>query len=91
MKHGHVLVNKKKIDIPSYLVKQNDEICIKDRSKNLTVIKEGLKEFTSTGVVPWLDVDPDKVAGVVRSIPRRNDLMDMKDINEQLIVELYSK
>jgi small subunit ribosomal protein S4 len=91
VKHGHVLVNRKKIDIPSYLVKQSDEIAIKDKSKNLTVIKEGLKEFTSTGVVPWLDVDPDKAAGVVRSIPRRNDLVDMRDINEQLIVELYSK
>jgi small subunit ribosomal protein S4 len=91
VKHGHVLVNKRKIDIPSYLVKQNDEISIRDKSKNMTVIKEGLKEFTSTGVVPWLEVDPDKVCGTVKAIPRRNDLMDMKDINEQLIVELYSK
>jgi small subunit ribosomal protein S4 len=91
VKHGHVLVNKKKIDIPSYLVKQNDEIAVKDKSKNLVVIKEGLKEFTSAGVVPWLDVDPDKVTGIVKSIPRRNDISDMRDINEQLIVELYSK
>jgi small subunit ribosomal protein S4 len=91
VKHGHVLVNKKKIDIPSYLVIPNDEIAIRDNSKNLMVIKEGLKEFTSTGVVPWLDVDPDKVTGVVKAVPRRTDLVDMKDINEQLIVELYSK
>jgi small subunit ribosomal protein S4 len=91
VKHGHVLVNNKKVDIPSFLVKQNDEISIKEKSKNLTVIKEGLKEFTSTGVAPWLDVDPDKVWGKVKAIPRRNDLIDMKDISEQLIVELYSK
>jgi small subunit ribosomal protein S4 len=91
VKHGHVYVNKKKIDIPSYLVKQNDEITIKEKSKNLTVVKEGLKEFTSTGVVPWLDVNPDTVTGVVKAIPRRSDLIDMKEINEQLIVELYSK
>jgi small subunit ribosomal protein S4 len=91
VKHGHVLVNKKKIDIPSYLVRQNDEISIREKSKNFTVIKEGLKEFTSTGVVPWLEVDPDKVCGTVKAIPRRNDIIDMKEINEQLIVELYSK
>ncbi len=91
VRHGHVLVNKKKIDIPSYLVKQDDEISICDKSRNLTVIKEGLKEFTSAGVVPWLDVDADNVRGTVKAIPRRNDLMDMRDINEQLIVELYSK
>jgi small subunit ribosomal protein S4 len=91
VKHGHVLVNRKKIDIPSYVVKQSDEIAIKDKSKNLTVIKEGLKEFTSAGVVPWLDVDPDKVSGTVKAIPRRNDIVDTKEINEQLIVELYSK
>jgi small subunit ribosomal protein S4 len=73
------------------VVKQSDEIAIKDKSKNLTVIKEGLKEFTSAGVVPWLDVDPDKVSGTVKAIPRRNDIVDTKEINEQLIVELYSK
>lgn len=91
VKHGHVYVNKRKVDIPSYLIKENDEVMIKEKSKGMTVIKEGLKEFTSAGVVPWLDVDPDTITGKVKAIPRRNDLIDLKDINEQLIVELYSK
>ncbi|MBN1525284.1 MAG: 30S ribosomal protein S4 [Spirochaetales bacterium] len=89
--HGHVLVNKKRVSIPSYLVKESDEIEIIEKSKNMTVVKEGLKQFTSTGVMPWLEVDPDKVWGKVMAIPRRNDITDMRDINEQLIVELYSK
>jgi len=91
VKHGHVLVNNKKIDIPSYLVKENDVIAIKEKSKNLMVVKEGLKEYTSSGVVPWLEVNPDTVIGVVKSIPRRSDLVDMQEIKEQLVVELYSK
>jgi small subunit ribosomal protein S4 len=91
VRHGHIYVNKKKVDIPSFLVKENDEITIREKSKSMTVIKEGLKEFTSAGVAPWLEVDPDSVSGKIKAIPRRNDLADMKDINEQLIVELYSK
>lgn len=91
VKHGHVFVNKKRVDIPSFLIKESDEITISEKSKSMTVIKEGLKEFTSAGVVPWLEVDPDKVTGKIKALPRRNDMADMRDINEQLIVELYSK
>ncbi|RPJ09045.1 MAG: 30S ribosomal protein S4 [Spirochaetaceae bacterium] len=89
--HGHVRVNNKRVNVPSYLVKENDLIQIKEKSRNLTVVKEGLKQFTASGVMPWLEVDPDQVCGKVKAVPRRSDITDMKDINEQLIVELYSK
>ena len=57
----------------------------------MTVVKESLKEYSRSGASPWLEVDPDKVWGKVITIPRRNDITDLQDINEQLIVELYSK
>ena len=54
-------------------------------------MKESLKEYSRSGVVPWLEVDPDKMRGKVQAIPRRSDVTDLADIKEQLIVELYSK
>lgn len=89
--HGHVLVNGKKVNIPSYLVKQDDVIEIREKSKKLLSIKESLKEFTKSGVMPWLDVNPDEMKGVVRAVPLRSEVSDLAEINEQLIVELYSR
>ena len=89
--HGHVQVNGRRVDIASYLVNAEDEIAIRDSSKKLTAIKDSLKEYSRAGVVPWLDVDPDKMMGKVVAIPRRNDLVDLADVKEQMIVELYSK
>ncbi|MEW6565900.1 MAG: 30S ribosomal protein S4 [Spirochaetota bacterium] len=89
--HGHVLVNGKVVNIPSYLVKPNDVIEIKEASKGLTVIKDALKEFGKAGVMPWLHLDPDAMKGTFLAIPRRSDITDLADIKEQMIVELYSK
>lgn len=89
--HGHVMVNGKVVNIPSYLVKPNDVIEIKEASKGLTVIKEALKEFGKAGVMPWLHLDPDAMKGTFLAIPRRSDVTDLADIKEQMIVELYSK
>jgi small subunit ribosomal protein S4 len=89
--HGHVMVNGKVVNIPSYLVKPNDVIEIREASKGLTVIKEALKEFGKAGVVPWLHLDPDTMKGTFLAIPRRSDITDLADIKEQMIVELYSK
>jgi len=89
--HGHILVNGKRVNIPSYTVRENDKIEIKEKSKKMVVIKESLKEYSRAGVVPWLEVNPDEVSGVIKSIPRRIDVTDLADIKEQLIVELYSK
>jgi small subunit ribosomal protein S4 len=89
--HGHITVNGRKVNIPSYIVKADEKIEIKENSKKCTAIKESLKEFSRSGVVPWLEVDPDTMAGKVLNLPRRNDLTDLAEVKEQLIVELYSK
>ncbi len=86
--HGHFRVNGKKVDIPSYQVKPGDEITVKERSKDLILIQHSVD--TQGRIVPeWLEVDTDERRIRVLAHPRR-DQIDT-DINEQLIVELYSK
>ncbi|MBN2735480.1 MAG: 30S ribosomal protein S4 [Spirochaetales bacterium] len=89
--HGHIYVNGRRVNIPSYHVKENDKIEVRDSSKKLIVIKEALKEYSKSGIVPWLNIDPDNMIGTVTSLPRRSDVTDLAHIKEQLIVELYSK
>jgi small subunit ribosomal protein S4 len=89
--HGHVLVNGKRVNVPSFLVRAEDEIEIRERSKGLVVIKDSLREFGRSGVMPWLSLDPDALKGKFLVAPRRSDITDLMDIKEQMIVELYSK
>ncbi|AEF81657.1 30S ribosomal protein S4 [Leadbettera azotonutricia] len=89
--HGHVTVNGKRVDVPSYLVKAEDTIEIEESSKGLIIIKDALKEFGKSGVMPWLQLDPDAMKGKFLAVPRRGDITDLGDIKEQMIVELYSK
>jgi len=89
--HGHVLVNGKKITVPSYIVNPENEISIAEKSKNMTVIKDSLREFGKSGVMPWLSLDPDAMKGKFLASPRRSDITDLGDIKEQMIIELYSK
>ena len=91
VQHGHVRVNGKPVNIPSYLVKPGDTVEIKESSKKLGVVKEALKEISKSGVYPWLSVDEDAVKGTFVSVPRGADVTDLVDIKEQLVVELYSK
>jgi small subunit ribosomal protein S4 len=86
--HGHFRVNGKKVDIPSYQVRPGDIVTIKDRSQNIIVVQHAVD--TQDRVVPdWIQVDPGERKVVVTDHPRR-DQIDTA-INEQLIVELYSK
>jgi small subunit ribosomal protein S4 len=89
--HGHVLVNGKKVSIPSYMVKAEDEISVVEGSRNMVVIKDALKEYGKSGVMPWLSLDPDAMKGKFLAAPRRSDITDLGDIKEQMIIELYSK
>ena len=85
--HGHFLVNGKKVDIPSYRVSQGDVISVKEKSRN-----NGVFKYTEDKVwnqAKWVSVDVEKLEGKVDSLPQREDI-DF-EINEQLIVELYSK
>ncbi len=86
--HGHFLVNGKKVDIPSYQVRPGDVITVKEKSKDLLIIQHAVD--TQDRVVPdWIGVEPGDRKVVVNDHPRR-DQIDTA-INEQLIVELYSK
>jgi small subunit ribosomal protein S4 len=89
--HGHVAINGKRVNIPSYLVKPEDEISIIESSRSMAVFKDALKEYGKSGVMPWLQLDPDALKGKFLAAPRRSDITDLADIKEQMIVELYSK
>jgi small subunit ribosomal protein S4 len=89
--HGHVVVNGKRVNIPSFLVKPGDVVGVHETSKKVNAIKDALKEYTKSGIMPWLALDPDKEEGKFLQIPKRSEITDMADIREQLVVELYSK
>lgn len=85
--HGHFLVNGKKVNIPSYIVKPNDVIAVKEKSSSSPKFKE-IRDMTIT-VPSWLTVDTQKLEGTVVAIPTREEIDT--PIAEHLIVELYSK
>ena len=89
--HGHIEVNGKKVDIPSYNVKEGEIISVNEKTRKSVMIMEALKMLNTQGIVPWRDVDIDNAKGVVKQIPRRSEITELSNINEQLIVELYSK
>jgi small subunit ribosomal protein S4 len=89
--HGHVMVNGTKVKTPSYQISEGDVIEIRDKSKKMKIILESLKMVSVKGVMPWLEVNEDSVTGTFKQIPRRNEVVDLQDVNEQLVVELYSK
>lgn len=89
--HGHILVNGKRVNVPSFEVKPGDAVTVHESGKKMAVVKDALQEYGRSGVMPWLEVEPDSMAGKFNSIPHRQDITDMADIREQLVVELYSK
>lgn len=87
--HGHILVNGKKVNIPSYLIKQGDVIALKEKSKGSTRMKD-IAEANASRIVPkWLDMDKNTLTGKVVALPTREDID--YEVEEHLIVELYSK
>ncbi len=89
VRHGHVEVNGRKVNIPSFQVNVGDEIRVRETSKNLTVL-ESSREFASHQNPPaWLQIDPAALSAKVIALPKREDVN--LPVNEQLIVELYSK
>ena len=87
--HGHFTVNGRRVDIPSYLVKPGDVIAVGEKHRDLLPIKEALIQSERFEVPGWLEVDIEKLSGNVLSLPAREQIST--DIQEQLIVELYSK
>lgn len=89
VRHNALLVNGKKVNIPSYQVKPNDVVSVNEKRKSQLRIKASLDAAKNRGFSEWLSVDVDKMEGVFKQLPERSELPS--DINEQLIVELYSK
>jgi small subunit ribosomal protein S4 len=89
VRHGHVAVNGRKVNIPSFEVVAGQEITIRDGSRKLAILEQA-KDFASHQTAPaWLEIDRDNYKGKVLSLPKREEIQ--LPINEQLIVELYSK
>ena len=87
--HAHFLVNDKKVNIPSYLLKPGDQIKVRDKSKKLDVILDSVRLVKGDLDLPWLELDKAKLTGTFTEVPKREDMGII--VNEQLIVELYSK
>ncbi len=87
--HGHICVNGRRVDIASFHVKPGDVVSVAPKAKDMLVIKSAIVSAENRQVPSWLEVDIEKLQGTVLNIPSR-DQIDM-DIQEQLIVELYSK
>jgi len=89
VRHGHLQVNGKKVNIPSYQVNVGDEIAIRDYAKKHVIIEQGTQYAAANPVPAWLEANFEGMSGRVLSLPSRKDVN--LPINEQLIVELYSK
>lgn len=89
VRHGHVTVNNKKVDIPSYLLKVGDEVAIRDKSKSSPKFKEIAEAAMHKSSPPWLEADKENLRGRVVAMPSREDI-DVP-LEEHLIVELYSR
>ena len=89
VRHGHVLVNGKKVNIPSYQLKVGDSVELRESAKKLEIV-EGAKQFHSGMNQPlWLQIDRENFSAKLLALPRRDEIQ--LPVNEQLIVELYSK
>jgi small subunit ribosomal protein S4 len=89
VRHNHFLVNGKRVNIPSYLLKIGDEISVKENSRTIARISEAVSTVARRGVPQWLELDKENFKGTVKMLPVREELT--MPVQEQLIVELYSK
>ncbi len=87
--HGHFRVNGRKVDIASYLLRPKDVVMLKEKSKNIPLIKTSLERTDPKVLPPWINLDKDTLQGVVERFPTREEITT--PIQERLIVELYSK
>lgn len=90
VRHGHILVDGRRVDIPSYLVKPGQEISVAEAAREFKVIRENLDAVAEKNIrLPWLEWNPDRWSGRMLAVPAREDIPTQ--VNEQRIVELYSK
>ncbi|MGH7816543.1 MAG: 30S ribosomal protein S4 [Candidatus Binatia bacterium] len=89
VRHGHILVNGRKVNIPSFTVRVGDVVSVKDSSRQVARVLSAMEGAQRRGVPDWADVDRDACSGRIKILPARGDIT--MPINEKLIVELYSK
>lgn len=89
VRHGHFLVNGRRVDIPSFLVKVGDVIEVREKSRDIQPIKEAMEAVARKGIPDWLELDVENFKGKVKALPERHHIT--MPIKEQLIVEFYSK
>jgi small subunit ribosomal protein S4 len=89
VRHGHIMVNGKKVNIPSYVVRVGDVVSVKEPSRQLGRVVTAMEGAQRRGIPEWADVDRDACSGRIKLLPSRSDIT--MPINEKLIVELYSK
>jgi small subunit ribosomal protein S4 len=89
VRHGHILVNGKKVNIPSYFVRAGDVVSVRERSRQMARVLTAMEGAQRRGVPEWAELDRDTCSGKIRLLPTRSDVT--MPINEKLIVELYSK
>jgi len=89
VRHGHFILNGRKVDIPSIQLKVGDVIELREKSRNIVAINSALEAVARRGIPQWLELDKDAFKGTLKALPIREDIT--APIQEQLIVELYSK
>jgi small subunit ribosomal protein S4 len=89
VRHGHILVNGKKVNIPSFIVRVGDVVQVKEKSRQMARVLSAMEGAQRRGVPDWAEVDRDACSGRIKILPTRSDIT--MPINEKLIVELYSK
>ena len=89
VRHNHFLIDGKPINIPSYLVKVGSEIRVREKSRKVERIVEAMEIVARRGIPQWLELDKDNFRGLVKTLPSREELV--MPVQEQLVVELYSK
>lgn len=87
--HKHILINGKKVDIPSFLISVGDVVSLKEKSRANAAINENIEAVARRGVPTWIELDKDNYKGTIKALPNREEIT--MPIQEQLIVELYSK
>lgn len=89
VKHNHFTVNGKKVNIPSFMIKPGDVVEVKEKSRTVQAISDSLDAVVRRGIPQWIELEKENLKGVIKALPSRDDLT--MPMQEQLIVELYSK
>jgi small subunit ribosomal protein S4 len=89
VRHNHFLINGKKVNIPSYLIKIGDVVEVREKSRKIQILEDALAAVVRRGIPQWLDLEKETMKGMIKEFPSREDITT--PIQEQLIVELYSK